>query len=195
MVVYVKNTINVVKKSCKIGKNTCILNVEKLTKYQKMFVLQLWPPTNVRKLTHAHVSGTWLKSRTTHKVHELSHEAWLNSRKSIIVFLAGCERKVQGESKILLVTLSICFGLLVLGHLGLLCRPIGFNIKLHFLPLHMPYLLKGAISTSSFSLFICHACFFLICGESFFLYFSCCRRFLYFFYCLDFFFFLLNRRI
>jgi len=33
------------------------LNVEKLTKDQKTFVLQLWPPVNVRELTRADASG------------------------------------------------------------------------------------------------------------------------------------------
>ena len=40
----------------KCGKKTCRLNVEKLTKDQKTFVLQLLPPANVRELTRAHAS-------------------------------------------------------------------------------------------------------------------------------------------
>ena len=61
----------------------CKLNVENLTKVEKTFVLQLWPPANVRELTRAHASGAWLKSHRAYNVHELRHAAWLNSRRGI----------------------------------------------------------------------------------------------------------------
>ena len=65
------------------------LNVEKLTKDQKTFVLQLWPLTNVRELTRAHDSGAWLKSRRAYNVRELSHAAWLNSSDEAFVIVAA----------------------------------------------------------------------------------------------------------
>ena len=64
---------------------------------KKTFVLQLWPPANVRELTRAHASGGWLKSRRAYNVRELSHAAWLNSRKGIKENHDGREQKVLGE--------------------------------------------------------------------------------------------------
>ena len=100
-----------VKKSVKFGKKTCGLNAENLTTVQKTFVFQLWPPANVRELTRTLASGVWLKSRRAYKVRELSHVAWLNSRRELshVAWLnsrrgttgkhAGREQKLQGESK------------------------------------------------------------------------------------------------
>ena len=64
---------------------SCKLNVENLTKDQKTFVLQLWPPANVRELTRAQASSAWFKSHKAYKMRELSHEAWLwfNSRRPV----------------------------------------------------------------------------------------------------------------
>jgi len=94
MVVYVINIINiinVVKKRVKFGKKMCGLNVEILTTVQKTFVLQLWPPANVRELTRAHANGARLKSRRTYNVRELRHDAWVNSRRGIFGNHSGRE--------------------------------------------------------------------------------------------------------
>ena len=65
---------------------------------KKRLFLQLWPPANVRELTHAHACGAWLKSRRDYKVRELSHAAWLNSRKGIFGKATGRECFVQGRA-------------------------------------------------------------------------------------------------
>jgi len=66
---------------------------------KKTFVLQLWPPANVRKLTRAHARGAWLKSRRAYNVRELRHAAWLNSRKGIFGNHVGRECFVLGEEQ------------------------------------------------------------------------------------------------
>ena len=81
------------------GLKTYKLNVENLTKVRKTFVLQLWPPTNMRELTCAQASGAWLKSRRAYNVCELSHAAWLNSRRGIFENNVGREQNVPGEKQ------------------------------------------------------------------------------------------------
>jgi hypothetical protein len=55
MVVYVVNTINVVKKRVKFGRKRVDWMLKHWPQTKKMFVLQFWPPANVRDLTNARV--------------------------------------------------------------------------------------------------------------------------------------------
>ena len=101
-----------VKKTCEFGKKKRVdLMLKNWPPSKKTFVHELGPPVNVRELTRTQANGVWLKSRRAYKVRELSHVAWLNSRRELshVAWLnsrrgttgkhAGREQKLQGESK------------------------------------------------------------------------------------------------
>jgi len=97
----------VVKKRVKFGKKTCGLNVEKLTTVQKTFVLQLWPPANVRELIRAHANGAWLKSRRAYNVRELSQQRDLTHAGVQHEYMLGASKNCKGESKNLIYLIRL----------------------------------------------------------------------------------------